>query len=557
MQSNLTLELRLKETCRKTQACWAACLVRENTGWKIDSGHGLSKKHQAILLKNLEENTVSAWVSGALGSGRVRSRALDESHGLTCKKIYVFPRPNRQSVLMVGVPSELTIDLLSPWKELASDWLPAIEPSGQDEQDALGLANVFAQSISASGSIEHAVAQTSYFFEHTFSVNLLILALVSSDETNLTIYRAEPRRRKLIQVDVCPAEPFLPLAELQRPLPYADRSGLPESPLLSGCANGLVVPLQYRGGELGFVLVETPKKRKISELDTRLISLVVVQLAALAEYLRLRDEAEERERHFQETVEQLEETQQELQARIGAQREAELRLVQAAKLAAVGEMAAGVAHELNNPLTTVVGFTELLLDEASLPENARSDLDMVLREAIRARNVVRRLLDFSRQSESSRTRADLNEIVTDVMMLTKHLMRTSGVDLILNLAENLPWALLDRNQIKQVILNLVNNAIYAMPGGGKLIVSTRQSQRRSQPWLELAIQDTGVGIAPDALQRIFEPFFTTRGDKGGTGLGLSVTYGIVTDHGGSIEVESQVGQGTTFTVWLPLKEETE
>jgi two-component system, NtrC family, sensor kinase len=255
-----------------------------------------------------------------------------------------------------------------------------------------------------------------------------------------------------------------------------------------------------------------------------------------------------------DAMQELQQTQQELQARISAQMEAEARLIQAAKLAAVGEMAAGVAHELNNPLTTVVGFTELVLDELPIDSPIRKDLDLVLQEARRARSVVRRLLDFARQGETVRVKADINEIVDDVMMLTKHLMHTSHVQPEIRLGEKLPWVLVDRNQIKQVVINLVNNALYAMPEGGRLVVETAEQSRYGGQWITMTVRDTGVGISSENLQRIFEPFFTTRSDHGGTGLGLSVTYGIVTDHAGMIEVESAVRQGSTFTVWLPLEE---
>jgi len=255
---------------------------------------------------------------------------------------------------------------------------------------------------------------------------------------------------------------------------------------------------------------------------------------------------------LQHTVLELQQTQQELQARISAQREAEARLIQAAKLAAVGEMAAGIAHELNNPLTSVVGFTELALDELPVDSTVRDDLELVLKEARRARSVVRRLLDFARQADSVRVKADINEIVDDVLMLTKHLMQTSNVKSEIRLGENLSWVSVDRNQIKQVVINLVNNALYAMPMGGRIVVETQEQVRYGRKWLTLLVRDSGVGIPPENLERIFEPFFTTRGDRGGTGLGLSVTYGIVTDHGGMIEVESQLRIGSTFIVWLPL-----
>jgi two-component system, NtrC family, sensor kinase len=167
--------------------------------------------------------------------------------------------------------------------------------------------------------------------------------------------------------------------------------------------------------------------------------------------------------------------------------------------------------------------------------------------------VVRRLLDFARQSESLRIRSDINEIIEDVLALVNHLLRTSGVQLVTSLPKGNPWVSVDRNQMKQVILNLVHNAIHAMPSGGELHISTAHRRRDQHLWLTIAVTDTGIGIAPENIERVFEPFFTTRSKEGGTGLGLSVSYGIVADHGGFLDVESQVGQGSTFTIWLPVE----
>jgi len=254
---------------------------------------------------------------------------------------------------------------------------------------------------------------------------------------------------------------------------------------------------------------------------------------------------------LQENVAQLRQIQRELQTRIEAQLDAERRLIQAEKLAAVGEMAAGIAHELNNPLTTVTGFTELVLDELSEGSPSRVDLEMVLKEARRARDVVRRLLDFSRHSESERTRVDINQLVDDALSLTQHLIHTSGVQLNVKLTRHLPWVSVDRNQIKQVFLNLFHNALQAMPSGGILRVETFKRERDNRMWVVAVVSDTGAGIPPANKERIFEPFFTTRSGQGGTGLGLSVTYGIISDHGGLIDVESEAGNGATFMVWLP------
>jgi signal transduction histidine kinase len=146
----------------------------------------------------------------------------------------------------------------------------------------------------------------------------------------------------------------------------------------------------------------------------------------------------------------------------------------------------------------------------------------------------------------------LNEVVDDVVALTKHLIHTNGVELKLDLETNLPWAVVDTNQMKQVLLNLVHNSLQAMPGGGEMKILTESVSRNGRDWVVMVVMDTGIGIPIADQSRIFEPFYTTRGNSGGTGLGLSVTYGIVTDHGGQIEVESQPGMGAKFTVWIPI-----
>ncbi|WKZ38775.1 MAG: GAF domain-containing protein [Anaerolineales bacterium] len=296
---------------------------------------------------------------------------------------------------------------------------------------------------------------------------------------------------------------------------------------------------------LGLIDVESRDQNAFTHND-------LIAMEALAGILASVVSSANQYQKLQQTVRQLRATEIELNARMEAQRSAENRLVQAAKLAAVGEMAAGIAHELNNPLTTVTGFSELVLDETPADSSHRKELEMVLHEARRASAVVRRLLDFSRQGERLRTSADLNEIVHDVVALTRHLIQNSNVSLHLTLGEGLPWVLIDTDQMKQVLLNLIHNALQAMRNGGELTISTRQVSREERSWIVMSVIDSGSGIPLEDQSRIFEPFFTTRGSRGGTGLGLSVTYGIVADHGGTIEVISNPGKGSTFAVWLPI-----
>ena len=283
-------------------------------------------------------------------------------------------------------------------------------------------------------------------------------------------------------------------------------------------------------GSVGSFLVKTTQERGFTPEDVRLLEMLAPQVAVSVRNARL---------------------YQELQTLMEAERLAKDRLIRSARLAAVGELAAGVAHELNNPLTTVSGFVELVLEDLPADSPHRPDLELVLRESHRAREVVRRLLDFSRPGEGFRVRSDINDLVYDVVALIRHLTHTSGIEIQQHLAEALPLVQVDRDQIKQVLLNLIHNAIHAMPRGGTLTLKTAPQPRDGEPGLLIQVKDTGKGITPQNMERLFEPFFTTRPLGKGTGLGLSVSYGIITDHGGVIDVESQPGRGSTFSVWLP------
>jgi len=298
---------------------------------------------------------------------------------------------------------------------------------------------------------------------------------------------------------------------------------------------------------LGIIDVESSSRNAFTQND-------FIALESLAGILATVITSADQYQQLQESIYQLRETEMELNARMQAQRLAENRLVQAAKLAAVGEMAAGIAHELNNPLTSVTGFAELVMDEMAEDSPSREDMDLVLRESRRARDVVRRLLDFARQSDSAHANASLNRVVEDVITLSRHLIHANGVELSLSLQDDLPWVLMDENQMKQVLLNLVHNALQAMPDGGQMEITTAEAKKVGRAGITVTVKDNGVGISSEDQTRIFEPFFTTKNDRGGTGLGLSVTYGIVSEHGGEIELISEPGKGALFKVWLPNRQ---
>jgi signal transduction histidine kinase len=314
---------------------------------------------------------------------------------------------------------------------------------------------------------------------------------------------------------------------------YHDWSGKKQEDFKAPFTSVAGVPLKISGEVIGTLVVQDDRpSRAFVAKDLKILEMLAPQLAIFIRNARLYEELEER---------------------IKAQGITEERLIRSAKLAAVGEMAAGVAHELNNPLTTVTGFAELVLDSLSKESPEYEDMTLVLQEAHRARSVVRRLLDFSRQGEVLRTAVDINELLTNVLALVHHLALTSNVEVRVELWDGMPKVRADRNQMQQVFLNLIHNSLQAMPDGGELVLQTFVEERNGEKWIAAKVQDNGQGIKEEDLDQVFEPFFTTKPSGKGTGLGLSVSYGIVSDHGGYIEVESQEGEGAIFTVWLPVE----
>lgn len=299
----------------------------------------------------------------------------------------------------------------------------------------------------------------------------------------------------------------------------------------------LCVPLQTKGHTIGAIEVMNKKRGTFNKEDLSLLQSLATSAATAIENAQL----------YQEqigTIERLAETQS--------------QLIQSAKLAAVGELAAGVAHEINNPLSTIILLTSLLLDprsETAGPEKQSEDLQMVNQEARRARDIVRSLLDFARADTPKRQPTDFNQLVEEAIFLVH-----AGVSQKITLKKNLsplPEVYLDVNQIKQVIVNLLNNAVQAMLDShnkaARLTITTtlNNSNEHVPPEIVCQISDTGQGIEPDHLDKIFDPFFTTKEVGQGTGLGLSISYSLIEKHGGNISVESTLNKGSTFTLTLP------
>jgi signal transduction histidine kinase len=229
-------------------------------------------------------------------------------------------------------------------------------------------------------------------------------------------------------------------------------------------------------------------------------------------------------------------------------REKQAQLVEAEKLASVGKLAAGIAHEINNPLTSVLTFSNLMLEQCPPSDPRHEKLKLMARETDRARNIVRQLLNFGREAETKPEKISINQPVSDIAGSLEAQDAFKGIELDLKLGENLPAVYADPAQIGQVVMNMLLNAIHAITPPGRIEIATRLNNN----YVEIIFSDTGRGIPEEFIHKIFDPFFTTKEAFKGTGLGLAVSYGIVKKHSGDIEVASTVGKGTTFIVRLPI-----
>lgn len=225
------------------------------------------------------------------------------------------------------------------------------------------------------------------------------------------------------------------------------------------------------------------------------------------------------------------------------------QLRHADRLATIGQLSAGVAHELNEPLGSILGFAQLAQKQPGLSNQIKEDIEKIMKASLHAREVVKKLMLFARQMPPQKTRARLNQIVEEGLYFLESRCEKEGIKVVRQLSDGIPEITADPAQLTQVLVNLVVNALQAMPNGGKLTVKTDVSDDH----VILSIKDTGVGMNDKALKQIFLPFYTTKNVGQGTGLGLPVVHGIVTSHGGTIHVESQEGFGATFEIKLPVR----
>jgi PAS domain S-box-containing protein len=288
----------------------------------------------------------------------------------------------------------------------------------------------------------------------------------------------------------------------------------------------LTVPLWAKERVIGVLQVVDTEIGRFDMADLKLLEPLAADAAIAIEHARLY-EAEREQRMLA--------------------KQSQAQLVRSAKLAATGRLAASLAHEISNPLQAIHNSLRLMLTVSLKPEEEQEALRMADEEVERLINIVTRILDFARPSQQKRRPTDVNEVVKKTLALTRKYFQHQDIVLRQELSPELPHAVATSDELEQVLLNLVLNAVDAMPEGGTLHVSSRLVDDGR---LAVSLSDSGVGIPPEDLEQLFEPFFSTK--EGGTGLGLSISYSVIERYGGEITVQSVVGEGTTFTVWLPV-----
>jgi two-component system NtrC family sensor kinase len=231
-------------------------------------------------------------------------------------------------------------------------------------------------------------------------------------------------------------------------------------------------------------------------------------------------------------------------------KKAQVSLIESEKLASLGKLAAGIAHEINNPLTSILINSHLVAEQLQDKNDLARFLAIIIDETERCAKIVKGLLQFSRQSLPEKKPISINELIQSTLLLFDSQVLVSNVRVEKEIDERLPQVMVDDNKIKQVFTNLILNALDAMPEGGILSIRSRLSDDKK--FIEITFKDTGCGIDDKNIGKIFDPFFSTKGVKG-TGLGLSVSYGIIKQHDGSVDVQSSLGRGTTITIRLPVQ----
>jgi two-component system NtrC family sensor kinase len=227
------------------------------------------------------------------------------------------------------------------------------------------------------------------------------------------------------------------------------------------------------------------------------------------------------------------------------------KIMESERLALIGQLAANVAHELNNPLQGIVTYSHLLLENMTCENSATTSAQKIVTQANRCRDIIRGLLDFSRQRKPDATVCNINSVLNECVALLENQASFQNIQIVKEFERSLPMIVVDPSQMQQVFINMIINAAEAMEDGGQLTLKTHMDP--TDEFVEIEITDTGHGIPEENLEKLFDPFFTTKEVGHGTGLGLAISYGIIKEHKGTISVESEVDQGTSFLIRLPTR----
>ncbi|MBT3239713.1 MAG: hypothetical protein HON98_07790 [Chloroflexi bacterium] len=527
------LNAQLDQINQSISADWAVILHKYEGKWEIFEKSKIPEAKSLALEKYISDDQV--WINSVINSNRVRYKTLkNPPGGFNGSKVFGFGATGGAKLVLFGA-NELSKSGRSQIKLFAESLafynFESLELGISDL--SRGIQKILSD-IKKSSGLNQALERIIEFIQKSLDIEGIAIIQLGENRKSLSILTSnfpwpnndEKTSDLLFQLtrDLVKGSENLIL-----PTSFEKNSS---SINISPYSTVAGVPINLFGEIVGAVLIlDRRSERKIGEKEIKLLENLLPLIALIVKNNMLEKEVQEKNM---------------------AQQIVEDRLVQTAKLAAVGEMAAGVAHELNNPLTTVSGFSELLLESMDQDSPDYEDMTLIHKEAHRARAVVRRLLDFTRQDKILHLDADINEILSEVLTLVHHLAKLNDVSISIALWNDLPSLRLEKNQIQQVLLNLIHNAIQAMPSGGELILETQLNEKDNENWVTILIRDNGVGIDEKDLDKIFEPFFTTKVTGEGTGLGLSISYKIISDHDGYIDVDSKPDVGTTFSVWLPV-----
>jgi two-component system NtrC family sensor kinase len=397
----------------------------------------------------------------------------------------------------------------------------------QQRSEDLAVLNEITRAVTSSLDLDRVLTTSLHSIRQILHVEAGSLILLDADTGELHFRNTLPALEEWIRRDAARAGGGIinTVTTLREPLIIKDAQAWSAGDNVLDLRNLLAVPLIVKGQVQGVIVVINRSDGAFTSDDLELLQFLAGAVAVAAENAQLYGELADFARELERS---------------------QAQLIQAEKLAATGRLAASLAHEINNPLQAIHNCLHLVINRPLNDEKKGYYLGLAQNEVERLITLVQRTLEFYRPSQGRAAATDVNRLIDNVLALTSKRLEHGRVHVRTQLPANLPALSVVPDQLTQVCLNLIINAVEAMPQGGTLtIVSAQRGD-----WLAIEIHDTGAGLAPDEATRIFEPFYTTKAD--GTGLGLAVSYGIIQQHGGRIEVHSTPGQGTTFTVLLPV-----